>query len=114
MLRPDPASLHPGKTAVLPGGKLASGSADTTVRVWDLATGVCLLSLAHTSSVSSLAVLPDGKLASGSLDGMVRIWENDKCVLTLTGHTKAVKSFAVLPNGKLASGSSDNTVCIWC
>jgi WD40 repeat protein len=61
--------------AVLPDGKLASGSADVTVRVWDVASGACMLTLAgHTSHVFALAVLPDGKLASGSHDNKIRVW----------------------------------------
>jgi WD40 repeat protein len=45
---------------VLHDGKLASGSRDKTVRVWE--NGVCLLTLAgHTSWVTALAVLPDVK-----------------------------------------------------
>jgi WD40 repeat protein len=59
---------------VLHGGKLASGTLDKTVRVWE--NGACLLTLAgHTSLVRALAVLPDGKLASGSWDETVRVWD---------------------------------------
>ena len=54
--------------AVLPDGKLASGSWDM-VRVWDVVSGACLLTLAdHNACVDALAVLPDGKLVSGSRD----------------------------------------------
>ena len=100
---------HPNSVtalAVLPDGKLASGSRDEMVHVWDAASGACLLTLAgHTDSVFALAVLPDGKLASGSNDNTVRVWDaaSGACLLTLAGHTSDVVALAVLPDGKLAS-----------
>ena len=44
--------------AVLGGGRLASGSGDQTIKVWDLATGACAATLeGHSNGVPSLAVL---------------------------------------------------------
>jgi WD40 repeat protein len=60
---------------VLPDGKLASGSWDRTVRVWDTASGACLHKLSHTSDVTSLTVLRYGSLAVGLGDGSVHMWE---------------------------------------
>jgi WD40 repeat protein len=54
--------------AVLPEGRLASGSLDGAVRVWDLAAGTAHVLKGHTDRVNALAVLPDGSLASGSND----------------------------------------------
>jgi len=57
-------------------GRLASGSADTTVRVWDVLTYSCVLKLeVHTASVMSVCSLSDGRLASGSDDKTVRVWD---------------------------------------
>ena len=59
------------------GTKLASGSEDCTVKVWDAASGEQLFELhGHSHRVRSVAWSPDGsRLASGSVDGTVRVWE---------------------------------------
>ena len=76
------ASLHGhggtiGSLAFSPDGKtLASGSADRTVRVWDLASGQERNQLPHLSSAHSVGFSSDGKLlVSGSVDGIVKLWE---------------------------------------
>ena len=56
-----------GSLAVLEGGRLASGSDDGMIKIWNLATGTCVATLrGHENEVNSLAVLEGGRLASGS------------------------------------------------
>ena len=56
---------------------LASGSNDTTVRLWDVASGQLVRTLeGHTWWVMSVAFAPDGRLlAFGSEDKTVRLWD---------------------------------------
>jgi WD40 repeat protein/serine/threonine protein kinase len=100
------------------GKQLASGSVDTTVRIWDMATMKSIAQLkGHKNWVNSVTYSPNRKqLASGSYDETVRIWDmaTMKSIAQLKGHTHWVNSVTYSPDGKqLASGSRDNTVRIW-
>ena len=54
---------------------LASGSDDTTIKLWDAQSGKVNSTLNVDSGVNAVAWSPDAKvLASGSDDKTVRIW----------------------------------------
>jgi len=97
-------------------GMLASGSADKTIRIWDVEKGICTTVIeGHEEAISGLAELRSGLLVSGSYDGTIRLYDiaNSKCTRVLEGHDAAVYCVKPLSDGRLASGSDDGTVRIW-
>ena len=107
--------------------RLASGSQDKTVRLWDLANNDKWITLQkHTGWTNALAFSPDGKmLASGSTDKTVQLWDTTTgdLLATLsrkpirglrTGHINGIAALAFSPDGEtLASASADGTVRFW-
>ena len=100
------------------GTRLASGSTDTTVRLWDTTGARDSMTLQkHTGPTNVLAFSPDGKmLASGSTDKTVQLWDTttDEPLATLTGHINGIAALAFSPDGRtLVSGSTDGTIRFW-
>ncbi|CDF33984.1 WD40-repeat containing protein [Chondrus crispus] len=102
------------------GKRAVSGSRDSSVRVWDVDTGLQIgdALTGHTGWVESVAMSGDGKRAvSGSYDDSVRVWDVDTGLQigdALTGHTDGVESVAMSGDGKRAvSGSLDESVRVW-
>jgi len=97
---------------------LASGSDDTTIKLWDAKTGALEATLnGHENEVRGVVFSPDDKtIASGSRDGTLKLWDVDGRSLkaTLSGHDGPVTFVAFDPSGKqLASSSIDETIRIW-
>ena len=99
--------------AVVGGGTaqrlLASGSADRSVRLWDVDAGTCTAVLSgHTDSVLCLADLGGGRLLSGTLDTScgLRVWNTvtGACLAVVpyahgTGYEAGIRAACALPGG---------------
>jgi WD40 repeat protein len=97
---------------------LATGSVDSTVRLWDVASKKTTAVLSpHGHYVLALAFSPDGNtLATSSTDPTVRLWDphTGQPRANLFDHTDYIQSIAFSPDGlTLATGSQDRTVRLW-
>lgn len=98
--------------------QLASGSADKTIKLWNLNTMDNTRTYrGHTDFVTALAFRPDGEmLASAGLDGNIRIWATgrNRMLRRLTGHRGRVGSLSFSPDGAhLASAGADGQLRLW-
>ena len=57
-------------------GRIASGSSDWTIKIWNIKDKSCMQTLlGHKSTIFSLAQFNDGRLISGEADKMIYIWK---------------------------------------
>ena len=109
------------------GQYIVSTSADCSIRIWDVSTGLCIKTLkGHTGAVYYAEMNPDGTLVvSVSDDGTTRIWdfESGKClhVFHYTGILNQAREIIPFsracfsPNGELIAipNYADMEVIIW-
>lgn len=108
--------------------QVLTGSVDQTARLWDVNTGVTLVSFApvfnggqlvsgHSSSVNGVAFAPDAaQIITCSDDRTAKLWNvsGGPEVRTFTGHSNRVASCAFAPGGaQIATGSYDATARLW-
>ena len=86
--------------AVLPDGRVVSGSGDRYLCVWNINTRKCeqILKTEANGKFHCVTVLPDGRVVSGSgnnrygadVDCTLRVWNvtNGECERVLSGHTE--------------------------
>lgn len=91
-----------------------SGSRDTTLRVWDIRTGLCRnVLVGHQSSVRCLEIKGD-IVVSGSYDTTAKVWSlsDGRCLQTLHGHFSQIYAIA-FDGRRVVTGSLDTQVRIW-
>ncbi len=99
--------------AILPDGRIVSGSYDGTMRIW-AADGKQLALCQHTGLVYKVIVLLNGLIISSSSDNNLYVWSGDgRHLATCQGHENQLSYLAELPDDIIVSSSYDRTVRIW-
>jgi U4/U6 small nuclear ribonucleoprotein PRP4 len=97
---------------------LASCAADSTVKLWNSASGTHLATLTgHNDRVCRMAWHPSGRyMGTTSFDMTWMLWdlETGKCILEQEGHYKPVYAIAFQGDGSLvATGGLDSIARLW-
>ncbi len=100
------------------GRRIASGSFDKTVQVWNAADGSHAFTYrGHSGPANAVAWSSDSRrIASGSNDKTVQVWNaaDGSHAFTYRGHSDVVLAVAWSPDGRrIASGGVDKTVQVW-
>jgi WD40 repeat protein len=100
------------------GERLVTGCSDSAIRIWNVASGVCLQTwVEHRDIVTSVVCSPDGiHFASASGDSTAKIWDLNlgKVEKVLSGHDASVLAVVYHPDGsQLATGSADKSIRVW-
>lgn len=98
--------------------KIATASADSTIKIWDSKTGKLLVDFrGHTAYIRDVVWSPDGEnIASVSDDKSVIIWDviKGEKVKTLLGHKNRVNALDWHPNGEqIISAGEHGIVRVW-
>jgi WD40 repeat protein len=121
-----------GSLTFIQGGKLLLGTGwfDTSIRVWDVATGGSLppLGTVPQNGVKSMALSPNGRLlATGGMDRVIRLWDvaAHKEIRQLEGQGGVIWAMAFSPDGQriaavtatgkfsFVANGTDRTIRLW-
>ena len=98
---------------------IASGSTDTTIKIWDLRQKTSALTMkCHTSDVNSIEVAPDATIIlSGGSDCSVKLWDirrGGKVLAELDHHSAPVNHVCFNPKDlTFATGGNDRHIKYW-
>jgi peptidoglycan-associated lipoprotein len=109
---------HVYAVAISPDGKLVTGFANGTARIWDSKSFAEMGVLkGHSSEIRGVAISRDGtRIVTGSGDRTARVWDTKSFLElgVLYGHDDGIESVAISEDGsRIASGSWDGTARVW-
>ena len=98
-------------------GRLASGSYDNTIRIWDTNYENEDIVIQGKSRILCLLEFENNKILCGTSDNLVNLYEinsmNYELIHRFIGHTLWVNCLTKINNNYFASASNDTTIKIW-
>lgn len=91
--------------------RLVTSSKDATLKVWNVRTQSCHVTLSgHTDSVESVKWGGEGLIFSASRDRTIKVWNPDRGILvrTLTGHGHRINTLALSSDYVIRTGPFDH------
>jgi WD40 repeat protein len=99
------------------GSLLASGSYDSTVRLWKVSNGSLIKTFTgHNMPVTAVAFSPDGKLlTSASYDGSIKLYdvEHQQILQTMIENSGAILSLSFSEDGKILAIGGSGLAWAW-
>jgi WD40 repeat protein len=98
--------------------KIATGSYDSTIKIWNLNTYLCEKTINEEGNVLCLLEFEDGMLLSGNNKNNINLFSlyndiNNSKIFSFKGHELWVNNLVKLNNIYFASCSNDNNIRIW-
>ena len=98
-------------------GKIASGSYDNTIRIWNLVTSKEEKIINEKGRVFALLEFEDSKLLCGTSNNEINLWDlnsdDEECLFSFKGHQLWINCLVKCNNNYFASASNDSNIKIW-
>lgn len=94
---------------------MASGSADSTLKVWDIHGAYCTHNFKGHRGIITVVKFQGLNVFSGGEDGTIRMWSLDKraCIGVFQSHVSVVRDIDFVDQTTMISASRDKVVCVW-
>lgn len=94
-----------------------SGGNDSSVKLWEFRSGLCIQNfVGHSGPVSSVCAFDESTILSGSHDRTARMWDVDTgvCLRIFQHHKAEIMGIASCGNGRtFLTTSRDSTIKLW-
>ena len=96
-------------------GRVASGSSDTTIKIWNIFNLCCEATInGSKSGIMSMLQLSDGRIVAGASQSLLFYSiEGKNLIQSVNGHSKNVNAIIDVGNDIIVSGSGDKNILIW-